>query len=121
MTKIKKEIEIFISEDGKEFGTEHQCITYEKEKAFADKRKAFLAEVISNLIKDENIKVEIFSLASCKESISGTNTKLYYKHKDTFYEFDENFWLEDSFDDIVDEVSLKYGFEISIPYYYYSK
>lgn len=116
--------EIFVSSDGKEFNNEYLCTIYEEELEINLERKKFLEETIAKLLDNntKEIKVVITDLLSCKGKFNGTNTKLYFKgNNDNFYEFDENFFLEKEFEAVYKEVLIKYGFDMSIPYYYYCK
>lgn len=44
------------------------------------------------------------------------------KDNKTYYEFDENFWIDDKcWDTFTDLMFERYGFNPSIPYYYWPK
>ena len=123
MKEVKKEITVYITDDGAEFTSKFQAANYEKELVFTNKRKKFLEEKLNELIGLENVRAKITNL----KSSSSANTKIEYQpyqldKDDGWYEPDESMPVDwDKWHHIEEEMEIKYGFKPNIPYWYWPK
>lgn len=120
MKKIEKIITVYITDDGKEFNSENEALSYYNNKIFEENRKKVLTEYLINEFKSifhdsiEDIEKLTFELNLKGES------KIFYNGN----QFDENFdglFDDELFSRLQEIMRLKYGFNLTIPYWYYSK
>jgi len=127
MTAYIDEVEVFESDDGKRFFNERDCVEYEKNKAFTEKRKEYLTQEINKLFEPHALVFEIYSLNSDNSNdyiLDGNENCLIYLKDDEgkLEECDENLWISmEEFDTLRYEIHYKYGFHINEPLDYWSK
>ena len=115
----EKTVTIYVSDDGAEFFNMYQCQAHEENIKFERERKEFLTTILKKLLPGD-VEVEVVNL-------TGDHTvELYsdYYGSGEFEEFDEcmdSFIKMHRWHEIQYEMKLKYGFNATIPTWYWGK
>ncbi len=125
MTKTEVTRIVYIANDGKEFANEYGCVEHEKRVERNKKRSEYLSQQLTALLRELNPDKDRYDFVV--EISDSLNTVIKQKLLGGFpfndyHEPDENFNLKYSVYELFKELSqIRYGFDASVPSYYWGK